>query len=88
MGQAKLRGTFEQRAAEARQNAADARAARERKEAEAQEAEHQRITALPPEEQKRISERKHRNHLMTAMVLGTLIGALQDIDKLSRRGKA
>ena len=88
MGQAKLRGTFDQRAAQAEQRAAEKRAERERKEAEAKEAERQRVAALPPEERKRISERKHRSHLMTAVVMGTLIGALQDIDKPSRRGKA
>ena len=80
MGQAKLRGTHEQRAAQAVQRAAEERAECERKEAEAKEAERQRIAALPPQERKRISERKHRSHLMTAMLMGTLISALQDIE--------
>jgi hypothetical protein len=88
MGQAKIRGTFEQRSAQAQQRAAEEHAKRERKEAEVKDAERQRVAAMPPEERKRYSERKHRSYLKTAMLMGTLIGALQDIDKPSRHGKA
>ena len=85
MGQAKLRGTYEQRSAQAQQRAAEERAERERQEAEAKEAERQRIAALPPEQQKRISERRHRRHMELAILLGTA-AALSEPPM--RRGKA
>ena len=77
MGQAKLRGTYEQRSAQAEQRAAEERAERDRKEAEAAaaaaQAEAERVAAMTPEERERYSNRKHRRHMETAMVMGLLM---------------
>ena len=86
MGQAKLRGTFEQRAAQAQQRAAEERAERERKEAEAKEVERQRIAALPPEQRERVvrEARSHRTNVATWVALGAALAA----GLPSRSGKA
>ena len=86
MGQAKLRGTYEQRVAQAKQRAAEERAERERKEAEAQEAERQRIASLPPEQRERVYENKRRRQMKitTILALAEAFGARLP----SGRGKA
>jgi hypothetical protein len=63
MGQAKLRGTKEQRVAAAVERDSAARAARQRAEAE-------RLAAMTPAARKAESARKHRARMLTAMLLG------------------
>ena len=86
MGQAKLRGTFEQRAAEAQKRADEERAERDRKEAEAQEAERQRIAAMPQEQRERVIQemRRRQVNIATIIALGAAFGARLP----SHRGKA
>ncbi|MFN3310127.1 MAG: hypothetical protein ACK40R_00275 [Thermomonas sp.] len=86
MGQAKLRGTFEQRAAEAQKRADEERAERDRKEAEAQEAERQRIAAMPQEQRVRFTENKRRRQMNVATIIA--IGAAFGARLPSHRGKA
>lgn len=86
MGQAKLRGNFEQRAAQAKKRAAEERAERERKEAEAMGAERQRLAEMPPEQRERVVRdvRRHQTNMATWVALGAAFAA----GLPSRRGKA
>lgn len=90
MGQAKLRGTQEQRVAQAIERDALARAERDRKEAEAEAAEAQRIAALPPEQRERIMARKRNTNIRMAtwMALAATMGAPPPVVIRTRRGKA
>ena len=72
MGQAKLRGSYEQRSTQAQQRLAAERAERERKEAEAKAAEMKRVAEMPPEQRERYKARRHNRHLMLATAFGML----------------
>ena len=80
MGQAKARGTLEQRIAQAQLREAEMRAARERREAEAKARKAEAIAKLPPEEQKRYREREHNRHMRAANLVGLMLA-------LSERGR-
>ncbi len=76
MGQAKLRGTKDERIEQACAVAAEQRRKAEIAKAESDEAERQRIAALPPEQQARIRKRTHDRHAAMAMWLGLGAGML------------
>lgn len=77
MGQAKARGTLEQRIAQAKVRDAEILAAREKREAEARAKEDEAAAKLPPEEQKRYRQRVHDRHMRTANLVGLLL-AMQE----------
>jgi hypothetical protein len=72
MGQAKARGTREQRIAQAvyRHQQAEAHALQARKEAERREAE--RIAKLPPEIRKEVVMRRGKSHLNSILLAGVM----------------
>lgn len=79
MGQARLRGTQEERvkqAVEARE-ALEAKIRARREEADRKEME--RVAAMSPEDRKRYSQKKHEKFMTRATMLG-LIGALDQPD--------
>ena len=79
MGQAKQRGTKDQRVAQAKAIAATRRAEIEA-ENKRKEAEHrERLAALPPQERKRAALELHKSRMFTAAMAGTLIGALMEL---------
>lgn len=93
MGQAKLRGTQEQRVAQAIEREALARAERDRKKAEADAAEAERIAALPPKQRERVilAGRNRNIRLATWMALAAAMGAPPPVAPVvirTRRGKA
>lgn len=80
MGQAKVRGSRDQRIAQAQVRDAAMRDAGDKREAEAKARKAEAIAKLPPEEKKRYRERVHRRHMNTAILLGALLG-------MSERGR-
>lgn len=72
MGQAKARGTREQRIAQAQERDAAMRAERERLDIEAKAREAQRVAAMTPEKRKQYQERKHRGYMARASMVGLL----------------
>ena len=73
MGQAKARGTLEQRIAQAKVRDAEMLAAREKREAEAEARKAEAIAKLPPEEQKRYRQRLHNRHMQTVNLVGLML---------------
>jgi hypothetical protein len=73
MGQAKSRGTLEQRIAQSKKKCEIADAARLQREDEAEKHEAQRVASMPPDERKQYSERKHRRNMATATMIGMML---------------
>ena len=77
MGQAKARGTQEQRIAGAKMRDAEMREARAKRDAEAQAKKAEAIAQMPPEEQARLRQRIRNRNIATANLVGLLL-AMQE----------
>lgn len=74
MGQAKARGSREQRIAEAQARDAEMREAQAKRQAEAAAKKAEAIAQMPPEARARYQQRIHRRHLATANLVGLMLG--------------
>lgn len=79
MGQAKQRGTREERIAQSMDRQRAAQLQRERLKAEQAAAERERIAAMPEEMQRRAAN-SLRNRHQAALLAGSLVGALLAVD--------
>lgn len=74
MGQARMRGSREQRVALAVHRQRDLQVAREAAAAKREADERARMAALPPKVRKRVAEQRHRNRMRIAALLGLAYG--------------
>ena len=88
MGQAKQRGTFEQRQADAliklaseRARLHDERVAHAALERQRKMDEQERISALPPEQQKRVYNRRGKSAVNAALIMGLALSTMRDMAK-------